>query len=118
MADAHKTLWYTLRQIESDESRKLEEPSNEALCVTDLSDIKWLRNYFRDNAALLSPELHNAYHSALSTDIRVRAHYQSDFGEDMDLPGMISIAKKKSDMLEQWYKDLGGFDYQKQKVGK
>ena len=78
--------------------------------VIDVSGIPWLRDYFRDNAALLAPSLHDAYEHALGNDIRFRSAYQTEFEKDIDLPEMISIAKKELDAYEQRYRDMGGFD--------
>ena len=114
-ADAHRTVWYTLLQIQADEERKSVEADmfKDARHVPNVSTNQQLQDYFRDNAMLLAPDLHDAYQRALGNDVAIRAHYKSDFGEDMDMPGMIRIAKKEMDVYEQKYKDMGGFDPRK-----
>ncbi len=114
IVDAHRTVWRVLLQIEADEKRASKEAGligNQH--ISNIPAIEWLRDYFRDNAALLAPELHDAYQSALETDIVFRADYQSEFGEDVDLPGLISIAEKELEAYEQKYRDMNGFDPQK-----
>ncbi|MDE0252566.1 MAG: hypothetical protein OXK75_06695 [Gammaproteobacteria bacterium] len=105
-ADAHWTVWRALLQIQADVKRESEEEHTQH--VSDVSGIQWLRDYFRDNAALLDPELHDAYESALEIDFSLRTAYHAKFGKDINLPGMISIAKKKRDSYEQMYIEMGG----------
>lgn len=114
-ADVHWTIWRALLQIQADEKRESVEAVMDETTphVSNMFTIQWLRDYFRDNAALIAPELHDAYESALENDFTFRMSYQSKFEEDLDLPGMISIAEKKWDTYEQMYIKMGGFNFRK-----
>ena len=111
-ADAHRRLWYVLRQIDADEKREREEraESMETWYIKNVVDNKWLRDYFRDNAVLLATELHNAYQETLSTPGRFREMFREHEGEDTDIQAMLAIAKKEMEEYDRRYKEMGGFD--------
>ena len=68
-ADAHKELWYALRQMES-QSKRGKSGRIKPHEMENPYDINWLRDHFRKNASLFSTELHDEYHALLEEDIR------------------------------------------------
>ena len=112
-ADAHRRLWYALRQIDADEKREREERNGSRATrhVKNVADSEWLRNYFRDNAVLLAAKLHDAYHGTLSTSGSLREMFrEKDEGEDSDIQNMLTIAKRKMEEYDRRYREMGGFD--------
>lgn len=92
-ADAHRRLWYVLGQINADEKREREEQSlapkpHEPRRIIDMVvDNEWLQDYFRDNAALLDTELHDAYQDALGMHSLTRDTFREHekWNEDPDI---------------------------------
>lgn len=112
-ADAHRRLWYVLRQIDADEKRERAEQKElrASQYIKNVVDNKWLRNYFRDNAVLLDAELHDAYQSALGTTGPTRQMFREhEGGEDSDIQFMLAIAKRKTEEYDRRYKEMGGFN--------
>lgn len=69
-ADAHKELWYALRQMEVQSKRPGLSGKSSPHEMENPYDSHWLRDHFRKNASLLSDELHGEYHALLEKDIR------------------------------------------------
>ena len=112
-ADAHRQLWYALRQIDEDEKREREEQDGapKKRHVKNVTENEWLQNYFRDNAVLLAAELHDAYQSTLSMSGGLREMFRKkDEGEDPDIQIMLTIAKREMETYDRRYRDMDGFD--------
>lgn len=102
-ADAHRRLWYALRQIDADGKRERGErgESLETWYARNVVDNEWLRNYFRDKAVLLAPELYEAYIGALDTAISMREKIRRNLGEDTDMRVMAGIAKREMEEYDR-----------------
>ena len=112
-ADAHRQLWYALRQIDEDEKREREEQDGapKKRHVKNVTENEWLQNYFRDNAVLLAAELHDAYQSTLSMSGGLREMFRKkDEGEDPNIQIMLTIAKREMEAYDRRYRDMDGFD--------
>lgn len=121
LTDGCGTCW---GQIIADEKREREyqeyyQDRHEPKSIIDMIyDNKWLRDYFRNNAALLDTDLHKAYQDALSIHSLTREMYRQydEFleeqdaqktekkypnkrktrGTDPDIQKMLDIAKRKT----------------------
>ena len=112
-ADAHRRLWYALRQIDADEKREHEEQDGapKKRHVKNVAENEWLRNYFRDNAVLLAADMHDTYHGTLSMSGSLRGMFrEKDEGEDSDIQTMLTIAKREMEAYNRRYREMGGFD--------
>lgn len=115
-ADAHRRLWHVLEQIVADEERERTEeihtkPSTAPRLIIDkIVDDKWIREYFRDNAALLDTELHDVYQKALRVHPldRDMLREHEKWKEDPDIRNMIDIAQKKTEEYDRRCRDIDG----------
>ena len=128
-ADAHKELWYALRQMEVQSKRPglSGKPSQHEM--ENPYDSHWLRDHFRENASLLSAELHDEYHVLLEKDIRTvfkdnwkfsvslnpslnRTSVEGEIKKRVlmgaDFTRMQTVAKKEWLKWEGEYKKMGG----------
>lgn len=130
-ADAHKELWYALRQMEVQSKRPGLSGKPSPHEMENPYDSHWLRDHFRKNASLLSPELHDEYHALLEKDIRTvfkdNWEFSVSFSPSLnhtrvegeikrrvlmgaDFTGMQDVAKKEWLRWEGEYKKMGGLD--------
>lgn len=132
-ADAHKELWYALRQMEVQSKRPGKSGESRPHEMENLYDSHWLRDHFRKNASLLSSKLHDEYHALLEKDIRTV--FEDDWKLDANLSTssnnqtirgklskrslMTADFRRMQDIaLSEWhkwdceYKKMGGFDPQ------
>ena len=130
-ADAHKELWYALRQMEVQAKRPGRSGKTPTHEMENPYDINWLRDHFRMNAALLSPKLHDEYLSLLKIDIRTVFdddwRFNATYGPSQtaiegkitkrmimsaNFTKMQNIAKEEWLKWESAYKKMGGFGSQ------
>lgn len=130
-ADAHKELWYALRQMEVQSKRPGLSGKSSPHEMENPYDIHWLRDHFRKNASLLSSELHDEYHALLEKDIRTvfednwkfnmsfspspnRTSIEGEIKKQVlmgaDFTRMQNVAKKEWLRWEGEYKKMGGLD--------
>ena len=78
--------------------------------IDKIIDDKWLRNHFRDNAALLDDELHKTYQSALSEHPIFRYQWREHMKleKDPDIRHMRDIAKRKMEEYERRSREIDG----------
>lgn len=107
-ADAHKELWHVLQQMKAQAERP--DTFKQKTHVMESYDVQWLRDHFRNNAALLSEELHEEYIVQLKKYIRAVFSDKSYSPTDMDFVKMQDIAKREWDRYEREYKGMGGLD--------
>lgn len=115
-ADVHRRLWYVLEQIVADEERErtgethTKSSTDPRLVIDKIVDDKWIREYFRDNAALLDTELHDVYQKALRVHPldrdMLREHMK--WKEDPDIRDMIDLAKRKTEEHDRRCKEIDG----------
>ena len=117
-ADAHKELWYALRQMES-QSKRGNSGRIKPHQMENPYDINWLRDHFRKNASLFSTELHDEYHALLEEDIhmifddrwKIDANF-SPLGNGHKVRGSLSkrtlmladLCKMQNIALTEWHK--------------
>lgn len=111
-ADAHRQLWHVLGQIAADEEREREEQFMfpDSHIIDKIIDDEWLRDYFRDHAALLDDELHKIYRGALSEHPVRRKEWREHMKleKDPDIRHMRDLAKRKTEEYEHRCMEIDG----------